>query len=402
MVDFAASTEGPIKVIIATDVSEHAEALSVLIQQSYVPLQVLATVETRQCVQTARDLSPHLVLLVDEQSATPAADICREIYQNLPGTATIILAKPAKQETVDYFRQALLTGARDVLPLPPLLDTLVTSIQQTHQLEQGRRLRRVGPAARTAGGGRMIAVYSPKGGTGCSLLAANLGVWLARQSEGSRVALVDLDLQFGDQMALLDLYPTHSIADLISVVDELSPDILESTVVTHPSGLRVLMAPPDPRRAQLISADSVRKMLIALRAYYDLVIVDTNSTLSPIVLTALEFADLVLQICTPDVLSIRRTRIALQLYDEWGIVRDKVRLVVNRTQQRSQIKTSEIRPLFEHEIIGEIPDDFLFLQPFVNGGIPFVDTRQQKSPILPSFRKLAEQMLAAPQPGAVG
>jgi pilus assembly protein CpaE len=238
-------------------------------------------------------------------------------------------------------------------------------------------------------------------GAGCSLFAANLGVWLARQPEGSRVVLVDLDLQFGDQMALLDLYPTHSIADLLSVIDELSLDILESTVATHPSGLRVLMAPPDPRRAQLVSADSVHKILIALRAYYDLVIVDTNSILSPIVLSALEFADLILQICTPDVLSIRRTRIALQLYDEWGIAHDKVRLVVNRTQQRSQIKVAEIRPLFEHEIIGEIPDDFLFLQPFVNGGIPFVDARQQKSPVLPSFRKLAEQLLAAP-PRAAG
>jgi pilus assembly protein CpaE len=398
MVDFATPTEGPIKIIIAADVGEHAEALSVLIQQSYVPIQVLATVDTRQCVQTARDLNPHLVLLVDEQAETPVAENCREIYQNLPGTATIILAKLAKQETSDYFRQALLIGARDVLPLPPLLDTLVTSMQQAHQLEQGRRLRRIGPAARAAGGGQMIAVYSPKGGTGCSLFAANMGVWLARQSEGSRVALVDLDLQFGDQMALLDMYPTHSVADLVSVVDELSPDIIESTVITHPSGLRVLLAPPDPRRAQLVNADMVRKMLIAMRAYYDLVIVDTSSILSPIVLTALEFADLVLQICTPDVLSIRRTRIALQLYDEWGIARDKVRLVVNRAQKRSQIKTAEIRPLFEHEIIGEIPDDFLFLQPFVNGGIPFVDTRQRKSPVLQSFRKLADRLLAVPQP----
>jgi pilus assembly protein CpaE len=354
---------------------------------------VIATVGTRQCLQAARDFGPDTILFIDEQADVPSQEISRNVYQNMPGTATIILTKGARQEDAQYLRQALLAGARDVLSLPPLLDTLVTSLQQAQQLEKGRRKRRVGPATRTSGGGRLIAVYGPKGGVGRSIFASNLAIWLAKNATPSRVVLCDLDLQFGDQTVLLDMEPSRSIADLLSVIDELTPDVVESTMVSHPSGLRVLLAPPDPRQAKLMDAESVRKILIALRAYYDLTIVDTTASLSDTNLTALEFADLILQICTPDLLSVRRTRIALGLYEEWGIPLDTVRLVVNRTQKHSEIKPEEISALFEREIFGQVPDDYLFLQPYVNSGVPFIDTRE-KSSFITSFQAIANKLMA--------
>ena len=396
MIDRSQMEEETIKVLIAADAAEQAEAVSILLQQAYLPIQVIATVGTRQCLQAARDFGPDAILFIDEQADVPSQEISRNVYQNMPGTATIILTRGARQEDAQYLRQALLAGARDVLALPPLLDTLVTSLQQAQQLEKGRRKRRVGPASRTSGGGRLVAVYGPKGGVGRSVFASNLAIWLARNATTPRVVLCDLDLQFGDQTVLLDLEPSRSIADLLSVIDELTPDVIESAMVSHPSGLRVLLAPPDPRQAKLIDAESVRKILIALRAYYELTIVDTTASLSDTNLTALEFADMILQICTPDLLSVRRTRIALGLYEEWGIPLDTVRLVVNRTQKHSEIKPEEIGALFEREIFGQVPDDYLFLQPYVNSGVPFIDTRE-KSSVITSFQAIANKLMAAPE-----
>lgn len=399
MVDLGKTGLETIRVVIASDEPEQTDELKILLQQAYLPLEVISTVGTKQCLQMVKDFTPDVVVFVDEGAKVPATEISREIYQKHPGTAIIIIAIPAKQETTTYLRQALLAGAKDVLPFPPMLDTLVTSIQQAHQLERGRRpVRALGRVRRAEAGmgGRLILVYSPKGGAGCSVLAANLGALLAQMNPEMSTVLFDLDLQFGDQGILLGLDPHRSILDLLPVIDELTRDAVDASLTHHPSGLRVLMAPPELQQADLIDAGSIRKILVALRAYYDTVIIDTPAALTDISLTAFEFADLILQICTPDVLTIRRTRASLELYDGLGIPRDIVRLVLNRTSKKSEIRSDEVGMLFEHEVIGEVPADFFFLQPYVNLGIP-ISEAAKSAPIVQSLTYIAKQLVPTSQ-----
>jgi pilus assembly protein CpaE len=399
MVDLGRTGLETIRVVIVSDEPEQTGELNILLQQAYLPLEVISTVGTKQCLQIVKDFTPDVVVFVDEGAKVPATEISREIYQKHPGTAIIIIASPTKQETPTYLRQALLAGAKDVLPFPPMLDTLVTSIQQAHHLERGRRpVRAFGRVRREEAGvgGRLILIYSPKGGAGRSFLAANLGVLLAQMNPGMRTILFDLDLQFGDQSVLLDLESPHSILDLLPVIDELTRDVVDSALASHPSGLRVLQAPPELQQADLIDAESIRKILVALRAYYDTVIIDTPAALTDLSLTAFEFADLILQICTPDVLAIRRTRASLELYDGLGIPRDMVRLVLNRTSKKSEIKSDEFRMLFEHEVIGEIPADFFFIQPYINIGVPLSEATRS-APIVQSLTYIAQQLAPTPQ-----
>ena len=399
MVDLGKTGLETIRVVIASDEPEQTGDLKILLQQAYLPLEVISTVGTKQCLQMVMDFTPDVVVFVDEGAKVPATEISREIYQKHPGTAIIIIASPAKQETTTYLRQALLAGAKDVLPFPPMLDTLVTSIQQAHQLERGRRpVRAFGRVRRAEAGvgGRLILVYSPKGGAGRSVLAANLGVLLAQMNPEMSTVLFDLDLQFGDQGILLSLDPHRSILDLLPVIDELTRDAVDASLTHHPSGLRVLMAPPELQQADLIDAESISKILVALRAYYDTVIIDTPAALTDISLTAFEFADLILQICTPDVLTIRRTRASLELYDGLGIPRDIVRLVLNRTSKKSEIRSDEVGMLFEHEVIGEVPADFFFLQPYVNLGIP-ISEATKSAPIVQSLTYIAKQLVPTSQ-----
>lgn len=399
MVDLDRTGLDTIRLVIASDEPEQTNQLNILLQQAYLPLEVISTVGTKQCLQIVKDFTPDVVVFVDEGAKVPATEISREIHQKYPGTATIIIARPTKQETPAYLRQAMLAGAKDVLPFPPMLDTLVTSIQQAHQLESGRRaVRAFGRIRREEAGvgGRLILVYSPKGGAGRSFLAANLGVLLAQMNPGMKTILFDLDLQFGDQKVLLDLESPHSVLDLLPVIDELTRDAVDGALASHPSGLRVLQAPPELQQADLIDAESIRKILVALRAYYDTIIIDTPAALTDINLTAFEFADLVLQICTPDVLAIRRTRASLELYDGLGIPRDMVRLVLNRTSKKSEIKSDEFGMLFEHEIIGEIPADFFFIQPYVNIGLPLSEATRS-APIVQSLIHIARQLVPTSQ-----
>ncbi len=390
-----------IKVLISSDNSEQAAQLKILLGQAYLPVEVISTVGSKQCLQMVRDFTPDVVLFIDEGAKVPATEISREIYQTYPGTATIIIVSPAKQEDTHYMRQALLSGAKDVLPAPPMLDTLVTSIQKAHQLESGRRVARVGRGYRRGEearfGGRLILVYSPKGGAGRSVLAANLGVLLAKMHPEAKTILFDLDLQFGDQRILLDLHSTRSILDLMPVIDELTRDAVESALTLHPSGLRVLLAPPEVQQADLIDAESVRKVLVVLRAYYDTILIDVPSILTDINLTAFEFADLILQVCTPDILSIRRTRASLELYEGLGIPRDVVHIVLNRTRKKGEIKPEEVRDLFEHQVVADIPEDYFFLEPYVNIGVPLADVGIS-SPLTQSLEELAVQLVSTPQP----
>jgi pilus assembly protein CpaE len=399
MVDLGRTGLETIRVVIASDEPEQTDELKILLQQAYLPLDVISTIGTKQCLQIVKDFTPDVVVFIDEGAKVPATEISREIYQKHPGTAIIIIASPARQETTTYLRQALLAGAKDVLPFPPMLDTLVTSIQQAHQLEKGRRpVRAFGRVRRAEAGvgGRLILVYSPKGGTGCSVLAANLGVLLAQMNPEMSTVLFDLDLQFGDQGILLSLDPHRSILDLLPVIDELTRDAVDASLTHHPSGLRVLLAPPELQQADLIDADSIRKILVALRAYYDTIIIDAPAGLTDISLTAFEFADLILQICTPDVLTIRRTRASLELYDGLGIPRDMIRLVLNRTSKKSEIKSDEFGLLFEHEVIGEIPADFFFLQSYVNLGVP-ISEATSSAPIVQSLTRIAKKLAPTSQ-----
>ncbi len=386
-----------IRIVIISDSPERRQDLNTLLAQTFVPIEVIATGQTRQALQMARDFQPDVILFVDERADVPAAEVCRSLYQSMSGTAVIVLAPQAQQENTQYLRLAMLAGARDVLPMPPLLDQLVTSIQQTMLQERGRRQRR---RERETGGasemGKVIALTSAKGGAGCSVIAANLAMLLAQANPGQSVVIFDMDLRYGDQRVLLDLEPITSVLDLLPVIDELTPEAVNSALLKHKSGLRALLAPAEPQQADMVEPDMVRKILIALRAYYDWVVVDLPGHLSDFELPALDFADQVLQICTPDVLSIRRTRSMLEICTGLGMASTQISLVLNRIHKSDEIKPIEFRGLFENAVVAEIPEDPTFVQPRADRGLPLAEGAGD-APVVKALRQLLGHLATAAQ-----
>lgn len=378
------------RVIIAGDHSDTIDQVALLLGESVAPIDVVASCGTRECLEIARDRSPDAVVLIDMESRVDALGIARSIYEDLPGVATIVLAEIRQSEDPSYVRRAVQSKANDVVPLPPELDALTRSIFEAVRLEALRRPLGVVRKVRR----QVVVFYSPKGGVGKSVLAANLAALLAKDNPDLSIALVDLDLRFGDQAVLLDLDRSRSILDLLSVIDELTADAILNAVTTHPSGLRVLLPPPEPQQADLVREGHVRQILLAMKRFHDLVIVDTTSALSDVTLAALELADRILQICTPDVLSVWKTRSSLELWEALGISQESVWLLFNRTSERSEVQTEQIRDLFANRVVGEIPADFFSIQPYVNTGIPLVDA-PKGGRVLESLRMIAREIIPA-------
>ncbi len=379
---------GGTRVIVAGDHSDTVDQVALLLRESVAPMDVVAKCGIKGCLERARDLGPDAVVLVDLASKVEALEIARSIYEDLPGTATIVLTESRQTGDPSYVRRAVQSKANDVLSLPPELDALTRSISEAVSLEARRRPLGGARAVRR----QLVTLYSPKGGVGKSVLAANLATLLAKENPDLSIALVDLDLRFGDQAVLLDLDRSRSILDLLLVIDELTADAILNAVTTHPSGLRVLLPPPEPQQADLVGESHVRQILLAIKRFHHLVIVDTSSALSDVTLAALEVADRIIQICTPDVLSVWKTRAALELWEALGISQDSVWLLFNRTSERSEVKTEQMRDLFANRVVGEIPADFFSMQPYINTGIPLVDA-PKGGPVLESLSRIAKEII---------
>jgi len=213
-------------------------------------------------------------------------------------------------------------GAREYLIKPFSHDELVAAIRRVHQLEEkkGTFARAAAPdssgAPRAAALGEVIVLFSGKGGVGKTLLATNLSVALAVETE-SRVALVDLDLQFGDIGVMLNLDHSRSITDVVES-DTLEPEMLNEIMAHGPSGVRVLLAPISPELADLITSDHVRMVMTELRKTYDYVVVDTSCHLADFNLEVIEAAQHILVVTALTIPAIKDAKLALKVLESQG------------------------------------------------------------------------------------
>ncbi|HEY7065331.1 MAG TPA: AAA family ATPase [Chloroflexota bacterium] len=187
--------------------------------------------------------------------------------------------------------------------------------------------------------GEMIVMFGPKGGVGRSTIATNLAVGLAQRYD-KQVVLVDADLWFGDVSVLLDLRGERSFASLVDHGEQLDLDVLRDVLVSHPSGIKALLAPPEPALVETIPSYLPARVANAYRALFDFVIVDTHPSMEEYMLQLLEVADRILLVTTPELSSIRNTGQVLKLANTLGL-RDKLTIVLNRANSGVQMEHLE-------------------------------------------------------------
>jgi pilus assembly protein CpaE len=367
-----------IKVLIVDDIPETREHLSRLLSLER-EIDVAGTAGSgEEAVRLSLELRPDVLVMDINMPGMDGIATSEIISQRLPNSAIIMMSVHGEAE---HMKRAMLAGAREFLIKPFSADELSTSIKRVHERERQRREQMAataGPAAPAAVGPgdevenhQVIAVFSPKGGAGRTTIATNLALALKRET-GQRVALVDANLQFGDVGVLLNLNPKNrSVLDAVEG-GEPDADIIEKVMIDHSTGIRVMLAPPAPEHADLVTPAYLRKIIDQLKTTNDWVIVDVPAGLNDHSLTVLDAADQIMVIAALEITTIKNVRLFLEVADQLDYDRSKLRLVINRSDSSQGIRIGDVEASIRRPIDGTIVSDGRLAVLAVNRGVPFV------------------------------
>jgi pilus assembly protein CpaE len=279
-----------------------------------------------------------------------------------------------------FLKRVFESGADDILTLPQAPEAVAFTMQKALARKQGAA------SATGVALSPMICVLGPKGGTGKTLTSCNLAVSLAQH--GCKVAVVDLDLQFGDVGLALGLAPEKTVYDLAKSGGSLDGDKLDAYLARHPSGVRVLMAPTRPDHAGVVTTEFLRDVYAILRATHDYVIVDTPPGFTPEVIASIDSSSHICMVGMLDSLSLKNTKLGLETLELMGYESARTRLVLNRADSRVGITREDVVA-----IIGRTPDVYVpsdrDVPRSINEGTPIV-VAKDKSEAAKAFRTLAE------------
>jgi pilus assembly protein CpaE len=390
-----AGDEQKIRVLIVDDVAETRENIRKLLQFES-DLEVVGAANSgRSGIEAAKELRPDVVLMDINMPDMDGITATELIRQQTPASQVVILSV---QGDPNYMRRAMLAGARDFLTKPPALDELTAAMRRAGKMAHQERAKTAimpgmagsGIALQAASGifGKVIVVYGPKGGTGTTTIAVNLAITL--QSEETRVALVDGNLQFGDVAVFMNEQVRNSILDLAPRAEELDPEVVNNVMLTHSaSGVRLLAAPNRPEYAENVSGEQYGKVVKFLRTMFSYIIIDASSALTDIVLAAMDACDLVILITTQEIPAIKNARLFLDLADVLGIKRKQILFVMNRFDKRIGITPEKVGESFKQEVAAVIPFEDRVVVPSVNRGVPFM-LGDRTRPIARSMLMLTE------------
>lgn len=311
---------------------------------------------------------PDVVLVHADLGPTPVLHLVRDLVVRRPATAFVVLVDDV---TSDVLTAAMDAGARGVVAYPVALEDLQARVTAAAQWSAQMRRHLAAGAAEPEGHegrGTMVVVAGAKGGVGTSTLATHLGYYLVRGVAGKSVCLVDLDLEKGDLGHLLGATHRLDLGDLATVADDLGPQTVSSAVHRDASGLGLLLAPESIDGVGAVGERETRLILDALRRQFDLVVVDAGAHVTPVSAAAVEVADEVLLVTTPDVLALRGVHRALDAWERVGVrAKEQVRVVVNQASRRSDIQVDAVARLVPVPPMSiHFPAGFRRLEPGIN------------------------------------
>jgi pilus assembly protein CpaE len=276
----------------------------------------------------------------------------------------------ASGEASALLEQALEADVSDVLLLPQMTENVAFAIRKASHA--GRRTVGGGGGSSSHGArrGRIVTVFSPKGGTGKTVTATNLASTFARY-EGKNTLLLDLDLQFGDAAIMLGLEPEKTIYDLVVAPGELDSEKLAGYTTRHQSGLDILPAPLRPEDAELVTEAKLARLLEVARESYDIIVVDTSPFFHGPMLATLDRTDELLLVCGLDVPTLKNVRLSLQTLELLAFPQNRIRVVLNRANSKVGMKPGEVEGALEVKVRFELPSDGK-VPLAVNRGTPLV------------------------------
>jgi pilus assembly protein CpaE len=295
----------------------------------------------------------------------------------------VLLSDEPSSALVD---EALEAGVADVLVLPQTADTLAFALRKA-----GQPGRATEPAQDRTGA--VVTVFSPKGGTGKTVMATNVSAVLA--SRAKRILLVDLDLQFGDAAIMLGVHPEKTLRDLVIAPGRLDGEKLAGYVTRHELGVDILAAPLRPEDAEVVTEERVLELLEVARASYDVVVVDTSPFFYGPMLALLERTEHLLLLCGLDVPTLKNVRLSVQTLDLLGFPRGRIGLLLNRVSSKVGMTRAEVEAAIGCDVRFEVPNDPAVALA-VNRGVPAA-LGDPKSAFAQAVREIVDTIVPAPK-----
>jgi pilus assembly protein CpaE len=386
-----------IRVLIVDDIAETRENIRRLLQFER-DMEVVGGARTgKEAISLARDTQPHVVIMDINMPDMDGITATEAVLKELPSTQIVILSV---QSEPDYMRRAMLAGARDFLPKPPSADELVSTIRKVGQraLTQSVMIPSVqGPGASVsispahAVHGKVIVVYSPRGGVGRTMVSTNLA--LSLQTEDTPTVIVDAALQFGDVSACLNLQTRNSLLDLVEQVGELDTDLVDRIAVHHASGLKVVAAPARPEQAESVQGAHISKVIRFLATIFHYVVVDTSAALNESTIGAIDASDIVVLVGAPDLPTIKNLRMFFDLGEALNLTPQKIVLIMNRMDKRFGISAEKVADLLKQPILAQIPLDDRVVPLSTNNGEPFI-LQDRTKPVARAILEMAQAIKA--------
>jgi pilus assembly protein CpaE len=372
-----------IRVLIVDDIPETRDHLTKLLGFESDIDVVGSAASGAEAIDLAGSLNPDVILMDINMPDMDGITTTERLARTAPSASVVMMSVQGES---DYLRRSMLAGAREFLVKPFSSDELTASIRQVYSREREKQsLLAVAPVTSAAGGssngtgpgsgepGVVVAVFSPKGGVGRTTVAVNLAVAAATEL-GKKVVLVDGSFQFGDVGVLLNLNPKNkSIADLVPELEQAGTGVesIDTFVINHSAGIRVLLAPPSPEMAELITPAGVKRVVEALRLTHDLVVVDCTAFFNDTTIAILDSADVILTMLSLEITSIKNMRLFLEVAEQLGYENGKVRLVLNRADSALGIRVADVEHSIGRKVDETIVSDGRTVVYALNRGVPF-------------------------------
>ena len=371
-------------VILSTGLDNFKEIRSALATDSRARL-LAGGDDVEQVYPEIINLRPSVVVIaISAGNAEQSLKVMERLSVESPQTAIISAARDASP---DLILRSMRAGAREFLRLPIIADEFKTVLDRTAEFCAGQK---TAPKKK----GRMVAVFSSKGGCGTSFIATNLAATL-----NAPTVLVDLNLQAGDLPLFLGVEPKYSIADMVENRARMDESLLSSYITPHSSKLSLLAAPREADSADDIEPEHVFEALEHLRESYDYVVLDPQHTFDAITLAALDQADDIILVLTLDIPAIRSAQRALEIFDRLGYPRKKVRVVVNRWSKQIDLDLQQVERFLNEKVTGFVPSDYQTAVTSINLGQPLVQS-EPASKIAVEIKRIATTVTGATAPVA--
>jgi len=350
------------------------------------PQRVFYSIEggLEQAIKAISEQHPDVVIVDDTSTDAQHLSVLEQLCLQYPNTAFIVLHDNVVPE---FLIGAMRIGVKDVLKLPLVNEELSLAVSRIES--------KLNYSAASDKQGKVIVFTSGKGGSGATFLTCNLAYILAATS-GAKVALLDLNLQFGDAaLFLTDHVPQHTLADVAGNISRLDASLLASCMVQILPNLSLLAAPEDAERAEEVKPEHVDALIKLAKRHYDFVILDIGRTLNATSVKALDHADNIFLVLQQTLPFIRDTKRLIKILFSLGYAKAKINLLVNRYEKASDIELKDVEATLDMHIYELIPNSYVAVSASVNQGVPIMKISKH-DPVTKSLEVIADKLVESP------